>query len=521
VANAYPELVSQHSHQPGHAEPSTFEDTLRQLLKDSPYLVISFLIHAVLFAVFATSAGAPKAAEKQIIQASNEAETEALPPPPPEPEKKVEEEKPLIEEPTISENENTEVTDEVETADDIYQGKGEFENTGLNEVIGVGGGGGQGFGKLGGRGGKKGGGGGEPLVRAVDDALLWLKNHQSDDGHWSCAGFDEECGKQGEDTICDGTGSPQFDVGTSALALLAFLGAGNTDKEGRYAKTVKSGLRYLVEIQKPDGNFGNDQMAQYTYDHIIATLAMVEAYALTKNHLFKQPAVNALNYMYRIRNPGAAWRYAPFQSEMSVHPNDTSVTGWAILAMTLAHEYGLPFDATALEDSMLFLEEMTDPSTGATGYFERGGGPARAVGANEQWPPAQSESMTSVAVLCRIFADPKLERPNNKEMIELGIERISALPPVWSEDLPGRRDFYFWYYGTYAMYQYGKQPWKEWEKTLLPAVAEHQHREGERKGSWDPQVDPWGKEGGRVYSTAILALTLEVFYRYETVIGSH
>ena len=47
---------------------------------------------------------------------------------------------------------------------------------------------------------------------------------------------------------------------------------------------------------------------------------------------------------------------------------------------------------------------------------------------------------------------------------------------------------------------------------------QHQHTEGERAGSWDPQVDPWGHIGGRVYSTALMTLTLEAFYRYTAVL---
>jgi hypothetical protein len=35
----------------------------------------------------------------------------------------------------------------------------------------------------------------------------------------------------------------------------------------------------------------------------------------------------------------------------------------------------------------------------------------------------------------------------------------------------------------------------------------------DRRGSWDP-VDPWAKDGGRLYSTAINTLTLETYYRY-------
>ena len=40
----------------------------------------------------------------------------------------------------------------------------------------------------------------------------------------------------------------------------------------------------------------------------------------------------------------------------------------------------------------------------------------------------------------------------------------------------------------------------------------------DRHGSWDP-VDPWSREGGRVYSTAINALSSEVYYRHERVFG--
>ena len=36
---------------------------------------------------------------------------------------------------------------------------------------------------------------------------------------------------------------------------------------------------------------------------------------------------------------------------------------------------------------------------------------------------------------------------------------------------------------------------------------------GSLRGSWDP--DPvWGGHGGRVYATAMAAVTLEVYYRY-------
>lgn len=48
---------------------------------------------------------------------------------------------------------------------------------------------------------------------------------------------------------------------------------------------------------------------------------------------------------------------------------------------------------------------------------------------------------------------------------------------------------------------------------------DHQRRDGDSKGSWDP-IGVWGASGGRVYSTAMRAMTLEVYSRYARVLGS-
>ena len=71
----------------------------------------------------------------------------------------------------------------------------------------------------------------------------------------------------------------------------------------------------------------------------------------------------------------------------------------------------------------------------------------------------------------------------------------------------------YWYYATHALYQMRGDSWTEWSKSLTPAVVKTQCDDGNRKGSWDP-VGVWGEDGGRVYSTAILVITLEAHYRY-------
>lgn len=513
----YPDLVYQKHHGVGLEPEHSFEDALRDLVRNSPYLGISILLHLAV-ALIMYSIKSPVVVDDAALKivATPEEIEEAIPPEPPEEEPEPEEIEEVIEEPVVTE----EVVTQVEEIVDNVTSDLPFDNTGKNDVIGVGGGAGGGFGR-GGKAGTRGKRAGKPHVGAVDDALVWLKNHQNPDGYWAANEFDLECGKLGNDGPCTGLGFNRHDVGVTGLALLAFLGADNTDSSGKHKDVVRDGLRYLLENQdRSTGNFADPLHLEHSYDHMLATLAVVEAAALTQKFKYKKAAKKGLEYMYELRNPGAAWRYAdPNSPEMIAYPNDTSATGWAIMAMTMAKDYDLEIDEVALADSYDFIDEMTD-SSGRTGYFDQGGGSSRLPGMDVTFPSTDTEAMTAVGVLCRIFADPNFEKPGNEDMVKKGIALMQAMPIEWNDSNPGRRDFYYWYYATYAMYQVGGRDWNTWQEGIK-AIADMQIKDGEMKGSWDPQVDPWGPAGGRVYSTAILALLLEVYYRYDTVMGSH
>ena len=69
-------------------------------------------------------------------------------------------------------------------------------------------------------------------------------------------------------------------------------------------------------------------------------------------------------------------------------------------------------------------------------------------------------------------------------------------------------DLYYWYYGTSAMHELGGKHWRTWNGALTEALLPHQAKTGCAKGSWEP-AGPWGRDGGRVYATAMCALMLE------------
>ena len=97
----------------------------------------------------------------------------------------------------------------------------------------------------------------------------------------------------------------------------------------------------------------------------------------------------------------------------------------------------------------------------------------------------------------------------------VAVTLLAADLPDWKTN---KIDFYYWYYGTLALHQYdgpNGPMWKKWSEPVKDALVDHQRgfRDFCRNGSWDSEVDRWGSEGGRLYTTAINLLTLEIAFR--------
>ena len=115
-------------------------------------------------------------------------------------------------------------------------------------------------------------------------ALKWLAYHQMRDGGWSfnhclapsCKG---QCRNPGE--------LAKARNGATAIAILPFLGAGQTHTEGKYKPTVKNGLYYLVSHMKVDAKGGSlhegDRGAMYA--HGLGAIALSEAYGMTHDDI--------------------------------------------------------------------------------------------------------------------------------------------------------------------------------------------------------------------------------------------
>jgi len=417
------------------------------------------------------------------------------------------------------------------------------------DAFGVGGGASGAYGNRWGKGSLIREGGGEGTESAVLAALEWLRRHQNPDGSWSCRDFTGQCDKaQGpcknkSKGYTDGRGFPSHDVGVTALAVLAFTGFGHTHQFGEreeFVTVVRKAMQWLKSQQvmegDPDdrGRYGWPQIKirdwkadpaadpykatideQWIYDHSLATMATAELLLLTQDKIGLGKNVElAAELCLRAQNDGYGWRYGVKPGD-----NDTSVTGWMILALKACKAADMRRPAPeryekAFKDALEWFKRATSVSTGITGYKAPGDEGSRLNGIYPEPYPFSKElsCMTAVAVLCRLFAGEK----RTDDMIKKGVTILLRETPSWQEQAGNRMskiNVYYWYYGTYALFQYGGVPWKEWNEKMKKSLIDTQRVGGCEDGSWDP-IDEWGAAGGRVYTTALGAMTLEVYYRY-------
>ncbi|MFQ5653315.1 MAG: hypothetical protein ACE5GW_01115 [Planctomycetota bacterium] len=409
----------------------------------------------------------------------------------------------------------------------------------LSDAFGVGPGGSGAYGNRWGKGSLWREGGDDETESAVLAALEWLRRHQHPDGHWSSHEFFQQCAdpnkpcaiENPDQAFSDGAGFKGYDVGVTALAMLAFTGFGHTHRDGEFVEfrqVLKKAMQWMKKMQikssdpQTNGLYGApavEGIDEWVYNHSIATMAMGELLFMSQDRLNLGKSVEAATeWCLRAQNEEYGWKYG-----YRVGKNDTSVTGWMVLALKTAKACSESRLINVKRDrykkhfewALAWFKTATSGVTGITGYENPGDEGSRLQKFYpDPYPFSKDLScMTAVAVLCRLFAGER----RSSDDIKGGVAILMNEVPVWRP--VGKRhkskiNIYYWYYASYAMYQFGGKRWKEWNEAMKEALLPPSQRVGGcEDGSWDP-IGEWGAAGGRAYSTAIGAMTLEVYYRF-------
>lgn len=345
-------------------------------------------------------------------------------------------------------------------------------------------------------------GGTEETERAVANGLRYLASRQRRDGAW---GSRNDHHPKYRDVR----------IGKSGLALLAFLGAGHTPGAAtEYANVADLAVKWLLSTQDPaTGHFGDCE----AYGHGIATYALAECYALTRDERLGDAVTRAVQRIVEQQithgDPRSVGGWSYFYPDGALFDRwpRASITAWQVMALESARLGGIAVPDAAFERAREFLRGSWDAELGRFRYSHD---PERLNSGYATLPGSTPAALFALSLLGEDLA-------TNEWGDAIGfVQQCAPNGYRWEgEDAFVQRaggNLYFWYYGSLALLRRGGAPWERWNVALKESLPPAQ----ERDGSWAP-LDVYSEYAGdddrdRIYSTAMCVLSLEVYYRYFT-----
>jgi len=354
---------------------------------------------------------------------------------------------------------------------------------------------------------------------AVEAGLAWLSAHQDRDGNWDRFEFGRHCPR---DDPCPGKAvrakGYSFGPGLTGLTLLAFLGAGYTDREGPYQNVVGQAVNALLGAQMEHGGFGNDQRIA-GYNDALATFALAEYHALTHEPRVVAALERAVTRLVLSQQELGGWDYL---ARPDSGRNDTSVTAWVVQALHACVAAGIHVPRQVLVKAALHFRRAAEPD-GRVRYSDAGVG-FKIDEATLQPVYRYGPAMTAAGLTCEQLLGWRSDSALVRRQQALLSQQFPSLSLLKGGDPTQLHSYYYWYYGTIARFQAGGEHWERWHAHLLDAILTLQNRgqhTARRKphayGSWPPfgpNWGQWGRQGSRIYTTALCVLTLEIYYRH-------
>ena len=239
-------------------------------------------------------------------------------------------------------------------------------------------------------------------------------------------------------------------------------------------------------MQADDGNLaGRADMFARMYSHAMAAFALSEAYAMTGDARLRDGVRRAVAYTVAAQDAyGGGWRYRPGD------PGDTSQLGWQWMALKSAELAGIPSGEPTRQGIMRFLRSVASGNYGGLASYRPQEQPTR--------------TMTAEALVCWQFLGMPREDPAGNEAGDFCSGNCRGRGP--STSITGTT-------ARWRCIQLQGEYWRRWNEALQTQLLGSQRKTGRLAGSWDPDAT-WGGYGGRIYSTSLSALCLEVYYRY-------
>lgn len=326
------------------------------------------------------------------------------------------------------------------------------------------------------------GGGGADTEAAVEKSLKWFLRHQLPDGSWSF-NFNECPSCMG--TCSHGSDDPRATrAAATALALLPYLGRGETHLRGPYRQQVQAGIGYLIRLARENNGRVYDPGQGNLYTQGLVGIALAECLAMSRDPALLPATQAVLAYIMQAQDSaGGGWRYRPGEA------GDTSVVGWQVMALKSGFMAGIPVNPLTVSKAGEFLDFVQSDGGARYGYLDKS---------------TPTDARSAVGLLCRMYMGWKKDHP----AMQKGVAILAKRGPT--------NDLYYDYYATQIMHHIGDDLWTAWNAKMKPALLAAQSDAGDEAGSW---FEGFGnghaaESGGRLYCTSMATMILEVYYRH-------
>ena len=191
----------------------------------------------------------------------------------------------------------------------------------------------------------------DDVLKTTAKGYEWLAKQQNSDGSWGDANYPNN-------------------TAITGFALLAFMSQGNLPTEGKYAKEVAKGVRFLMASQREDGYLIGARGGNM-YCHGMATLALSQVWGMTGDEDVKTSLKKAVNLIVKCQckdnsmNHGG-WRYEPVPSGA-----DISVTIMQVMALRGAKDSGIHVPDETMKRALSYINSCYDEASGGYTYMPR------------------------------------------------------------------------------------------------------------------------------------------------------
>jgi hypothetical protein len=191
-----------------------------------------------------------------------------------------------------------------------------------------------------------------------------------------------------------------------------------------------------------------------------------------------------IDYLVQCQCADGSWGYTPKTT------GDLSIVGWQMMALKSASRIGIKVAPEVIERVDRFIDSQQSEYGAYYGYR------------STQRDPC----MTAIGLLLRLYRG----WPRSDARILKGADYIADLGP-------STNGIYYNYYATQLLFHIKHADWPTWNQMNRDHWIQSQSKEGHSKGSWYVGKSHFNQVGGRLYCTAMITLSLEVYYRFMPI----